>query len=218
MTHRTLLGALLIVGIGVGCGPRLRHEADAPKAAAAVDVPVAKMSVQLDPAKLDEAHKYKEGGKFTVSGLFYKDGEPQDATVNVTPFTADGKVSHGYEVDLTNLAGANAKVEMWDDGFLTVVIPPSPDTPPQFATSNTSIKAVDVPVPGGHGESHTCYFGKEVLDGQLRLALCDLQTPQPKLAFVDGENVPAAPPAAETAPAAPTPADTAPTGAAPKAN
>jgi hypothetical protein len=160
--------------------------------------------VQLDASKLDEAHKYKDSGKFTVSGLFYKGGEPKDATVNVTPFPENGKINHRYDIELSELEGANAKVEMWDDGFLTVLIPTA-GAAPQFATSNQNIKAVTLPLPGGQGDS-TCYFGKEILDGQVRFALCDLQGGTPRIAFVDAEAAAAASTAPEAAPAEAAPA------------
>jgi hypothetical protein len=205
MISMRTMGALVLVLVS-GCGPRLRHDADAPKAAAA-DAPLAKMIVSYDPAKLDAAHKYTADGQFTVAGLFYKDGQPKDAVVKVSLKSADGgAVSRSYEIELADLAGASAKVEMWDDGFLTVVIPDA-EAKPGFQTSNTNIKAASFEQPGQ--QPSTCYFGKEVLDGQIRFALCELQTESPRLAFVDA--LPEAPaPGPEPSPEAP--------AAAPKAN
>jgi hypothetical protein len=205
MSKRTM-GGLVVLVLASGCGPRLRHEADAPKAAVG-DVPVAKMSVNYDPAKLDATHKYTTDGQFTVGGLFYKGGEPKDVVVKVSLKNAEGgAVSRAYEVEVADLKGASAKVEMWDDGFLTVVIPDSDAPKPGFQTSNTNIKAASLEMPGQ--QPSTCYFGKEVLDGQIRFALCELQTESPRLAFVDA--VPDAPapgpeqaPAGEAAPAEP---------------
>lgn len=212
MSMRTI-GGLLVLALASGCGPRLKPAADAPAggAAAAANTPVAKMSVQFEDAKLDAEHKYTADGQFTVGGLFYKDGEPKDAVVKVSLKNADGQVSRAYEIELAELAGATAKVEMWDDGVLTVVIPPGDAPKPGFETSNTNIKAASLEQPGQ--APSTCYFGKEVLDGKIRFALCELQTESPRLAFVDavpeaapapaGEAAPAEAPAAEAAPAAP---------------
>jgi hypothetical protein len=181
------------------------------------------MTVQLDASKLDEAHKYKEPGTFTVSGLFFKDGEPRPVTVKVTPYAEGGKLTHGYELDLAGVEGASATVEMWDDGVLSVNAPSTPGAAPQFQTSNENVKAVPVVLPGGQGES-TCYLGKDVVDGQVRLALCALQTPQPQLVFVDAESVSAvsvdavnAEPEAPTG-TAPLPESTPAASGAPKAN
>ncbi len=210
MFTRSLAG-FVMVGLAFGCGPRLRH-ADAKAAAAPpAEAPVAKMAVQLDASKLDEARKYKEPGTFTVSGLFFKDGEPRPVTVKVTPYTEGGKLTHGYELDLTGAEGASATVEMWDDGILSVNAPRTPGAAPQFQTSNENVKAVPVALPGGQGES-TCYLGKDVIDGQVRLALCALETPQPQLVFVDAE------PEAPTGAAAPLPEATPAASSAPKAN
>lgn len=206
MSMRTI-GGLVVLVLASGCGPRLRPAADAP-AVPAAEAPVAKMSVQYEEAKLDAEHKYTADGQFTVGGLFYKNGEPTDAVVKVSLKNAEGKVSRAYEIDLAPLAGASAKVEMWDDGFLTVVVPPGEAPKPGFQTSNTNIKAASLEQPGQ--EPSTCYFGKEVLDGKIRFALCELQTESPRLAFVDaipetapaGEPVPAEAPASEAAPAA----------------
>jgi len=215
MKSMTTIGGLVVLFLASGCGPRLRP-ADAPVgAAAATSAPVAKMSVQYEEAKLDTEHKYTADGQFTVGGLFYKDGEPTDAVVKVSLKNADGVVSRAYEIDLVPLAGASAKVEMWDDGFLTVVIPPGDAPKPGFETSNTNIKAASFEQPGQ--APSTCYFGKEVLDGKIRFALCELQTESPRLAFVDA--VPEAP-AGEPAPTGePAPASAPGTEpAAPKAN
>ena len=209
MFTRVLAGSI-VVGVALGCGPRLRHaDANAP-AAPVAEAPVAKMAVQLDESKLDEARKYKEAGTFKVGGLFFKDDAPKEATVSVTPHAEGGKLGHGYELQLAELQGATAKVEMWDDGFLSVQVPGTPGAPLQFQTSNVSVKAVPVALPGRPDES-TCYLGKEVLDGQVRLALCELQTPQPQLVFVDAE--PEAP-----VEATPAPDSNPPASAAPKAN
>jgi hypothetical protein len=208
MSMRTI-GGLMLVVLASGCGPRLRREAEAP-AVPGGDTPVAKMSVTYDPAKVDASHKYTQDGQFTVAGLFYKDGQPKDAIVKVSLKTADGgQMSRAYEIELADLAGSSAKVEMWDDGFLTVVIPEGDAPKPGFQTSNANIKAASFEAAGQ--APSTCYFGKEVLDGQIRFALCELQTESPRLAFVDA--VPEAPaagpeaapaPAGEPAPAAPT--------------
>jgi hypothetical protein len=215
MSMRTI--GLVVLVLASGCGPRLRPAADAPVgAAAAANTPVAKMSVRYEDAKLDTEHKYTADGQFTVGGLFYKDGEPTDAVVKVSLKNADGVVSRAYEIDLAPLAGASAKVEMWDDGLLTVVIPPGDAPKPGFETSNPNIKAASLEQPGQ--APSTCYFGKEVLDGKIRFALCELQTEAPRLAFVDA--VPEAP-AGNPAPAGePAPAETPGTEppAAPKAN
>jgi hypothetical protein len=214
MMSMRIIGGLVALVLASGCGPRLRPAADAP-ASAAAEAPVAKMSVKYEDAKLDTERKYTADGQFTVGGLFYKDGEPTDAVVKVSLKNAEGTVSRAYEIDLTPLAGASAKVEMWDDGFLTVVIPPGDAPKPGFQTSNTNIKAASLEQPGQ--APSTCYFGKEVLDGKIRFALCELQTESPRLAFVDA--VPEAPaaqpaPASEPAPAAAPGAEP----AAPKAN
>ena len=186
MKLKKMLGGLVLAMLASGCGPRLKPAADAAEASGeAPEAPLAKMSVQHDAAKLDATtHKYTQDGQFKVSGLFYDAaGEPREATVNVAVQNASGAVSRAYALDLTDLVGTQAKVEMWDDGFLTVVIPPGETPTPGFQTSNTNIRAAALEVPG-QGPS-TCYFGKEVLDGDLRFALCDLQTETPRLAFVD---------------------------------
>jgi hypothetical protein len=166
------------------------------------------MSVKYEDGKLDAEHKYTEDGQFTVSGLFYKNDQPTDATVKVALLKSDAGLSHTYTIDIAALQGAAAKVEMWDDGFLTVVIPDTEAPKPGFQTSNQNVKAVSLEVPGQ--APSTCYFGKEVLDGKIRFALCDLQTETPRIAFVDAVPEPAAgAPAAEPAaePAQPAPAN-----------
>jgi hypothetical protein len=201
MSMRTMGGLLLLV-LASGCGPRLKRDANAPAASGVPDAPVAKMTVQYDAAKLDATHKYTADGQFTVGGLFYdKDGAAKDALVKVSLKTQDGQVvSRSYDIDLPSVAGTAAKVEMWDDGFLTVVVPEGEAPQPGFQTSNQNIKAVSLEQPGQ--VASTCYFGKEVLDGQIRFALCDLQTQSPRLAFVDAvPEAPAAPAAGEATPA-----------------
>lgn len=211
MMLRRVLGSLLVVAFVGGCGPRLRRPSDAQAAApVAADAPVADMSVEYDQSKLGPDKKYTEDGQFKVKGLFFKDGEPLDAPVSVALVQAgEGQLSRSYAIDLSAVAGSAARVEMWDDGFLTVVIPS--DSPmPGFETSNQNIRAAALEVPGQ--EPSTCYFSKQILEGQLRFALCDLQTEIPRLAFVDAvpdapssspEAAPAqgAPPAAGAAPA-----------------
>jgi hypothetical protein len=94
---------------------------------------------------------------------------------------------------------------------------PSGGAPPQFQTSNENVKAQPVAL-AGQGES-TCYLGKDILDGQVRLALCELQTPQPRLVFVDAEPEAPAGAAATPPPDANPPAGTnPPASAAAKAN
>jgi hypothetical protein len=217
MKMRTMSG-LILVALAMGCGPRLKH-AEAPDAATmAADAPVAKISVKYDDSKLGADRKYTEDGQFTVSGLFYKDGQPTDTTVKVALQKSDAAVTRSYSIDLAELAGASTKVEMWDDGFLTVVIPAGASPKPGFATSNQNIKAVSLEAPGQ--APSTCYFGKEVLDGQIRFALCELQTDSPRVTFVDAVPDPAtaAPAAAEPAAEAPAaePAAAEPSAAAPK--
>jgi hypothetical protein len=193
---------LVVMAFSAACGPRLKRPADAPTAAGeapAVDAPIAKMTLQLDASKVDASRKYTQSGQLMVDGLFFKDGLSHPATVKVTVHDADGKVSRAYDIELADLAGTSAKVEMWDDGLLSVLMAPS-GTPPQFQTSNTNVKAVEAPVPGKPGEVRACYYGKEVLEGQIRFALCNLQTPTPVMTFVDVETeAPAAAPAAPTA-------------------
>jgi hypothetical protein len=194
-----MMSGLVLVALASGCGERLKR-ADDPKSAGALpDAPVAKITVQYEEAKLDTEHKYTSDGQFKVGGLFYKDGEPQDATVKVSLKTVEGgTVIRLYELDLAELAGTVAKVEMWDDGFLTVAIPSGDAPKPGFQTSNENIKAAALEIPGQ--APSTCYFGKDVLDGQIRFALCELQTEAPRLAFVDA--VPEGPAAAPAEPAA----------------
>ena len=91
-----------------------------------------------------------------------------------------------------------------------MVIPNTEAPQPGFQTSNANVKAVSLEQPGQ--APSTCYFGKEVLDGKIRFALCDLQTETPRIAFVDAvpeaapaAGAPAAEPAAE--PAQPAPAN-----------
>lgn len=204
MMLKNLLGGLVLVALASGCGPRLRHaDASSPSASTtAPEPPLAKISLKYDAAKVGADHKYTQDGSFTVSGLFYdKDGAPKDATVNVALQTADGQTSRAYALDMAPLVGVQAKVEMWDDGFLTVVIPEGENPKPGFQTSNQNIKAAALAIPGK--EPSTCYFGKDVLEGDLRLALCDLQTDSPRLAFVDStpEMAASAGPVTEQAPA-----------------
>ena len=208
MKSMKAIGGVLVLVLASGCGPRLKRAEGAPAAASAVpDVPVAKMSVKYEDAKLDAAHKYTQAGQFTVGGLFYKDGEPIDTLVKVSIQDNGGQLSRAYDIDLGSVGGAAAKVEMWDDGFLTVVVPSGEAPKPGFETSNTNIKAAALEQPGQ--QPSTCYFGKEILDGQIRFALCELQTETPRIAFVDAVAEPAAPAApAEGEPAPATPEDT----------
>jgi len=189
-------GGVLLALLSSGCGERLRHT---DTAAAPPEAPVAKINVTLDAAKVDADHKYKSNGQFAVSGLFYKDNESVDATVLVNVSDAGGKLSRTYDFDYASVAGSTAKVEMWDGGFLTVVVP-NGGADPQFQTSNPNVKAVGVTLPSGES---TCYFGKGTVDGDLRLALCSLETPKPALRFVDGAGIPATPPSGEAAPEVP---------------
>jgi len=207
-----MMSGLVLMALVSGCGPRLKKADDATGAAALPDAPVAKINVQYEQAKLDAEHKYTSDGQFKVGGLFYKDGEPKEATVKVSLKTIEGgTVIRMYDLDLVELAGTVAKVEMWDDGFLTVAIPEGDAPKPGFQTSLENIKAAGLEIPGQ--APSTCYFGKEVLDGQIRFALCELQTDSPRLAFVDA--VPEAPAQG----AAPAEAGAAPEGAAaPQAN
>jgi hypothetical protein len=191
-----LCSSVLLAALASGCGERLRHT-DTP--AAPPEAPLAKINVTLDATKLDADHKYTSNGQFKVSGLFYKDNESVDATVLVAVKDEAGKLSRTYDFDYAGVAGTTAKVEMWDAGFLTVVVP-NGGGEPQFQTSNPNIKAVGVTLPGGES---TCYFAKGTVDGDLRLALCSLETPKPALRFVDGAGIPASPPSGEAPPEAP---------------
>jgi hypothetical protein len=194
-------GSLLLAS---ACGPRLTHDAKPPSAA---DIPPANIVVKVDPSKLDATHKLAADGQFTVGGLFFKDGQSQDATVNVKLSEKDGATYRDYVVDLGSVKGAAAKVDMWDDGTLTVIVPDQDDPVPGFETSNKNIKAVAVEFPGAAAPS-TCYFGKAIVDMSIRFALCDLgSNAPPTLHFVDAPpDAPAsAPPAAGEAPAAEAP-------------
>lgn len=195
---------LVVVALSAACGPRLKRPADAPAASASapvVDAPIAKMTLQLDASKVDASRKYAQSGQLMVDGLFFKEGLSHPATVKVTTHEAEGKVTRAYDIELADLAGTSAKVEMWDDGLLSVLIPDS-GAAPQFQTSNTNVKAVEVAVPGKPGQVSACYFGKEVLEGQIRFALCALQTPTPVLTFVDVEaEAPVAAPESAPTPA-----------------
>jgi len=193
---RVLGGGVLLAVLASGCGERLRHT---DTAAAPPEAPVAKVNVTLDAAKIDADHKYKSNGQFAASGLFYKDNESVDATVLVNVTDAGGKLSRTYDFDYASVAGSTAKVEMWDGGFLTVVVP-NGGADPQFQTSTPNVKAVGVTLPSGES---TCYFGKGTVDGDLRLALCSLETPKPALRFVDGAGIPATPPSADAPAGAP---------------
>jgi hypothetical protein len=200
-----LTGGSMLVALILGCGPRLRHDDKPPPAS---EIPSAKMAVEVDPAKLDATHKLATDGQFKVSGLFFKNGETQDATVNVTLSQKDGATFRTYLVDLASIKGGAAKIDMWDDGTLTVLVPDQDDPVPQFETSNKNIKAVAVELPGV-AEPSTCYYGKDIVDMQLRFALCDLGGGKPPtLHFVDAQpDAPSAEaPAAGAAPAAAAPA------------
>ena len=101
------------------------------------------------------------------------------------------------------------RVDMWDDGTLTILVPDKDDPAPGFETSNKNIKAVALEIPGST-EPSTCYYGKDILDTQIRFALCDIGGDKPPvLRFVDA--TPDAPSA--DAPAAAGPAAGAPAGA-----
>jgi len=210
---RTRISAdLVLMALVSGCGPRLRHDAKPPDAA---KIPPAQMVVQVEPSKLDATHKLAADGAFKVSGLFFKDEQPQDATVNVTLTQKDGATFRNYVVDLSTVKGAAAKVDMWDDGTLTILVPDQDDPVPGFETSNKNIKAVAVEFPGA-AEPSTCYYGKDILDTQIRFALCDLGgNKPPTLRFVDAQ--PDAPSAAAPAGAAPTDAAPSSTASAPSA-
>jgi hypothetical protein len=191
-----LLGSLLLA-----CGPRLTHDAKPP---AASEIPAANIVVNVDQSKLDATHKLAADGHFTVGGLFFKDGQPQDATVDVKLTQKDGATYRDYVVDLNSVKGAAAKVDMWDDGTLTIIVPDKDAPVPAFETSNKNIKAVSVEFPGAAAPS-TCYYGKAIVDMQIRFALCDLGTSAPPtLHFVDApaDAPTSAPPAAGEAPAA----------------
>lgn len=201
-------GALVVAVLAVGCGPRLKKADDASgtSGASTADVPVAKIVVQIDPAKLDATKKLAADGDFKVSGLFYKGTEPLDTTVKVKLYPKDGAIYRDYVVDVESVRGAAAKVEMWDDGTLTVVVPDADAPVPGFETSNPNIKAVGVELPGGTEQS-TCYYGKQILETSIRFALCDLggNGKPPSLRFIDAApDAPTeAPPAAGEAGAAP---------------
>src|SRR5215471_17265061 len=174
-TGGSLLGSLLfvsplLVSLLQACGPRLTHDAKPP---AASDIPAANMVVKVDPSKLDATKKLAADGQFTVGGLFFKEGQSQDATVNVKLTQKDGATYRDYAIDLASVKGAAAKVDMWDDGTLTVIVPDQDAPVPGFETSNKNIKAVSVDFPGAAAPS-TCYFGKAILDMSIRFALCDL--------------------------------------------
>jgi hypothetical protein len=199
LTGGSLLGSLLLA-----CGPRLTHDAKPP---AASEIPPANIVVKVDPSKLDATHKLAADGQFTIGGLFFKDGQSQDATVNVKLTQKDGATFRDYVVDLGSVKGAAAKVDMWDDGTLTVIVPDQDAPVPGFETSNKNIKAVAVDFPGASAPS-TCYFGKAIIDMQIRFALCDLGgSAPPTLHFVDApaDAPTSAPPAAGEAPAAEAP-------------
>lgn len=206
------IGLLAVAVLAAGCGPRLSKkpgEAESPTANLG-DIPLAKMAVQVDPAKLDANQKLAADGEFKVAGLFYKDKEPVDATVKVTLHPKDNTVLRSYVVDVDSVRGAGAKVEMSDGGTLTVVVPDEEAAVPGFETSNPNIQAMGVELPGGT-EPSTCYLGKDLLETSIKFALCDLggNGKPPILRFIDAPpEAPAAAPAAGEAPA---------TGAAPAA-
>src|SRR5262245_22153198 len=142
MMLKTMLGGLVVVALAGGCGPRLRHADSAESTTTAPEAPLAKMTVHYDSAKVGADHKYTQEGTFTVGGLFYdEDNAPKDATVKVAVQQSEGQTVRSYAVDIATLAGTQAKVEMWDDGFLTVVIPEGENAKPGFQTSNPNIKA-----------------------------------------------------------------------------
>jgi len=200
---------LILVALVLGCGPRLSKEAKPP---AAADIPAAHMLVQVDPSKLDANKKLAADGEFKVSGLFFKDGAPLEATVKATLHPKDGATFRDYVLDVTSVKGGSAKVDMWDDGTLTILVPDQEDPKLGFETSNKNIKAAGVEFAGATTPS-TCYFGKEILEMQIRFALCDLGSEKPpSLHFVDAQpdapeagapaaDAPAAAPAAAAAPA-----------------
>ena len=117
---------LVVMALSAACGPRLKRPADATEASAdapVVDAPIAKMTLQLDASKVDASRKYTQSGQLMVDGLFFKEGLSLPATVKVTVHDVDGKVARAYDIELADLAGTSAKVEMWDDGLLSVLIP-----------------------------------------------------------------------------------------------
>jgi hypothetical protein len=200
LSGATLLGALAL--LGVGCGPRLSAPPESPTDQLA-NTPVAKMTVNLGAAKLDEHHKFAASGQFTVAGLFYKGADAEEVPVKVTVQpAADGTLARSYDLDLTAVAGTTAKVLMSDGGYLSVLVPPTAGAPAQFQTSNPNVTATSVAVPGG--QPRTCYTGKDILEGQIRFALCDLQA-QPVMVFLDAEPEPAAGAAAPAGAAAAAP-------------
>jgi len=208
-----LVALILGCGTWLACGPRLRHDDKPPPAS---EIPSAKIGVEVDPSKLDASHKLAADGQFKVTGLFFKNGESQDATVNVTLSQKDGATFRNYVLDLGTVKGAAAKIDMWDDGTLTIIVPDKDDPVPGFETSNKNIKAVAVEFPGAT-EPSTCYFGKDIVDMQIRFALCDLGGGKPPTVhFVDAQ--PDAPSAtAPAAGAAAAPAAAAPAAQAPAA-
>src|SRR5262245_8246798 len=103
LTRRS--GSLILVALLCACGPRLRHDSKPPPGA---DIPLANMVVQVDPAKLDETHKLAADGEFKIGGLFFKDGQPQDATIKVALHPKDGAIFRDYTVDVASVKGASA--------------------------------------------------------------------------------------------------------------
>lgn len=182
------IGLLAVAMLAAGCGPRLSKrpgEASSP-AANLGDIPMAKMTVQVDPAKLDGNQKLANDGEIKIAGLFYKDEEPVDATVKVTLHPKDNVVQRSYLVDVESVRGAGAKIEMSDGGTLTVVVPDEDGAVPGFETSNPNIQAMGVELPGST-ELSTCYLGKDLLETSIRFALCDLggEGKTPTLRFID---------------------------------
>lgn len=197
-------GLLAVAMLVVGCGPRLSKkpgEAESPTANLG-DIPLAKMAVQVDPAKLDANKKLAADGEFKIAGLFYKDKEPVEATVKVTLHPKDNVVLRSYVVDVESVRGAGAKVEMSDGGTLTVVVPDEDGAVPGFETSNPNIQAMGVELPGGT-EPSTCYLGKDLLETSIKFALCDLggNGKPPMLRFIDAAPEAAAAPPSGEAPA-----------------
>ncbi len=205
------IGALVLAALAVGCGPRLK-KVDYSNPEARAEIPPAKMTVQVDPSKLDANQKLAADGELKVSGLFYKGTEPVEATVNVTLHPKDGATQRSYVVDVNSVRGAGAKVTMADDGTLTVIVPDEDAAVPAFETSNPNIQAMAVELPGA-SEPSTCYLGKEVLETNIRFALCDLggNGKPASLRFIDAQADAAQ---AQPAPEAPA-AGAAPEGAAP---